>query len=366
MKIDSCIIVRNENKNIVNLIEQLLAFSDSIYIVDTGSEDGTLETLYCEEQKYQNLHVSSFTWKHDYSIARNYAFEKSTDADYIFVCDGNDTLNDTLMNELLLFTWKKYDDSLPDIILVEKIYKERNVDVPILVKRIKHLKWTKQFNEYLETDESITQQKYFLNNAKIINNGSNNHYNKLETIKYYECMNQFFSVHDLMNKAIELQDNGYHISAFLMFKDIFYNRNYELNERFDAFLFSFGSYYYAKDQYDMYKGIEEMVKYFLKQGWENKKAFHHIADYYYAFNRYEEAEEMYERAYNRDASQDIELVYHQSPTDIFYILSQLIIINENNLGNHKKAKMYNDIVLALNPGDPGATQNQEKIFKYIE
>ena len=43
--ISTCIIVKNEIKNIPGLVEDLRQFSDEIIIVDTGSDDGTAEWL---------------------------------------------------------------------------------------------------------------------------------------------------------------------------------------------------------------------------------------------------------------------------------------------------------------------------------
>ena len=62
MKIDSCLIVRNESNNIENLITQLSIFSNNIYIVDTGSEDDTLQKLYNIEHVNKKVHTYSMTW----------------------------------------------------------------------------------------------------------------------------------------------------------------------------------------------------------------------------------------------------------------------------------------------------------------
>ena len=366
MKIDSCLIVRNESNNIENLITQLSIFSNNIYIVDTGSEDDTLQKLYNIEHVNKKVHTYSMTWWGDYSLARNYAFSKSTNADYIFVCDGNDELNEHLVNDLIEFRKKKFSNSLPDIIDIEKHLEGRFKTVPMLIKRKKHLKWVGYFNEFLLKDKNTTEQKYFLNISQIINHGSNNNGVKYNAINYAEYMGQFFTVQDLLTKAVNCQDTGEHITAFLIFKEIFYNKNYRKNERFDALMYAFWSYYYAKDQYDMDKGIEDMMNYFIKQNWENKRVFLHFADFYYTHERWDEALKYYELAFNRDESKDVITYFHNEPIGTVWICSQLVLLYVNHFNNLKKAKVFNDIILSIIPDDEGALYNEQNIFNKVE
>ena len=45
MKIDSCLILKNEEQNIEKLINQLLEFSNEIHLTDTGSTDNTVNII---------------------------------------------------------------------------------------------------------------------------------------------------------------------------------------------------------------------------------------------------------------------------------------------------------------------------------
>ena len=365
MKIDSCLIIRNEISNIEKLIGQLYQFSDNIYIVDTGSTDGTLQKLYKIQQNKDKLHIFSQIWDCDYSLARNYSFSKSIDSDYIFICDGNDTLNDSLMNDLYFFKNKEYDDKLPNIIGIKKFIEPvyRIKFVPILVKRIKHYKWKYKFDEILDTTDEISH--YFLNKSVIVNHGSSNINNKLDTILYIEKMEDFFTPNQMIDKSLWMIENGWNVEAYLHLKEIFFNKKYPLHIRFEAFIQAFDPYYVASKQYTMDKGIQEMIDYFILQKWSHKKIFLRIADYYYIQQDYEKSVEFYEKCYNRNENQDVSVQWSTEPIDIEYVLFQLVVIYCDNLHNYEKAYFYNEMILMLFPDSENAKWNKENIFYNI-
>lgn len=115
MKIDSCLIVKNEENNISNVINQLLQFSSSIYIVDTGSTDSTIDIVNSFRETHNNIHVHHYLWNNNFSNARNYSISLSQDADYVFWCDGDEILSDKFIEQLTDFSLMEYDDNLPDI-----------------------------------------------------------------------------------------------------------------------------------------------------------------------------------------------------------------------------------------------------------
>ena len=63
MKIDTCIIVKNEEKTIKKLIEQFLVFSNEIHITDTGSTDNTIKIIEDFSKKYSFMHLFSISLK---------------------------------------------------------------------------------------------------------------------------------------------------------------------------------------------------------------------------------------------------------------------------------------------------------------
>ncbi|MBX3042507.1 MAG: glycosyltransferase [Candidatus Kapabacteria bacterium] len=61
-----CMIVKNESQNLPNCIESARHIVDEIIIIDTGSDDNTIETA-----KSFNCQVYNFQWNNDFSSARN-------------------------------------------------------------------------------------------------------------------------------------------------------------------------------------------------------------------------------------------------------------------------------------------------------
>ncbi|MCX7858309.1 MAG: glycosyltransferase family 2 protein, partial [Deltaproteobacteria bacterium] len=81
-----CMIVKNEAHQLEELLRQVKEVVDEIVIVDTGSEDGTLEIA----KHYTSL-VFHFPWQNDFSAARNFALDRAR-GDYFLWLDADDRL----------------------------------------------------------------------------------------------------------------------------------------------------------------------------------------------------------------------------------------------------------------------------------
>lgn len=93
-QISTHMIVKNEIENLPLLIEDLRQFSDEIIVVDTGSDDGTLEWL--KENSDSVLKYYEFEWINNFSAARNFALSKVT-KDWVFWCDADDRISEELI-----------------------------------------------------------------------------------------------------------------------------------------------------------------------------------------------------------------------------------------------------------------------------
>lgn len=89
------LIVKNEEHNIKKCITNLQSVCDEIVVVDTGSNDSTLEIL----SNINGVQIEHFKWVNDFSAARNYAMSKMK-SDYIFSIDADELLNDNLINTI--------------------------------------------------------------------------------------------------------------------------------------------------------------------------------------------------------------------------------------------------------------------------
>lgn len=82
--ISVCMIVKNEEKDLPRLLSSIKTLADEVIIVDTGSEDGTVEIA----QRF-GAKVYHFEWCDDFAAARNESLRHAT-KDYILWLDADD------------------------------------------------------------------------------------------------------------------------------------------------------------------------------------------------------------------------------------------------------------------------------------
>lgn len=88
-----CMIVKNEEKVLADCLESVKD-ADEIVIVDTGSEDRTVEIA----EKYTDkvYHGEEYLWRDDFAFSRNQAIEKCT-GDWILIIDADEFLEESGM-----------------------------------------------------------------------------------------------------------------------------------------------------------------------------------------------------------------------------------------------------------------------------
>ena len=84
MKISACVIVKNEEKNITQWLNNMRQIADEIIVVDTGSTDNTLNIL-----ETAGITPYHFTWCNDFAAAKNYALQQAT-GDWIAFLDADE------------------------------------------------------------------------------------------------------------------------------------------------------------------------------------------------------------------------------------------------------------------------------------
>ncbi len=85
-KLSLCMIVKNERQNLPRCLASVKRYVDEIIVVDTGSEDGTIEIALQYGAK-----VIHFEWCDDFSAARNYAISQAS-GDWILMMDADEEL----------------------------------------------------------------------------------------------------------------------------------------------------------------------------------------------------------------------------------------------------------------------------------
>lgn len=89
MKISLCMIVKNEEENIINCLDRALGLVDEAIVVDTGSTDKTKDILMDNYVNNNKVKVVEEKWENDFSKARNKSLEYAT-GDWILVLDADE------------------------------------------------------------------------------------------------------------------------------------------------------------------------------------------------------------------------------------------------------------------------------------
>ena len=93
--ISLCMIVKNEEMHIARCLDSVSELVEEIIIVDTGSEDRTMEIA-----SHYTSKIYSYPWKDDFSDARNYSFSKAS-MDYCMWMDADDVLEEIEKDKFL-------------------------------------------------------------------------------------------------------------------------------------------------------------------------------------------------------------------------------------------------------------------------
>ncbi len=96
-KISICIITKNEEKHIENCLKALEPLNQEVVVLDTGSDDKTVEIA----KKYTDK-VFHFDWCDDFSKAKNFAAEKAT-SDYIVSIDADEYIDKLDVDQIVWF-----------------------------------------------------------------------------------------------------------------------------------------------------------------------------------------------------------------------------------------------------------------------
>ncbi len=85
------ILTKNEEDNVVAVVENAKKCTDEVLIIDSGSTDKTVELA-----KEHGAKVCFRAWTDDFAAQRNFALEQ-TDADWVLYLDADERLNDELI-----------------------------------------------------------------------------------------------------------------------------------------------------------------------------------------------------------------------------------------------------------------------------
>ena len=104
--ISVCMIVKNETANLARCLQSVKDIADEIIIVDTGSEDQTVQIAQAFTDK-----VFHFDWSDDFSAARNQSLKQAT-GDWILIIDADEVL-DPQSAQMLPYLLNAHNNSVP-------------------------------------------------------------------------------------------------------------------------------------------------------------------------------------------------------------------------------------------------------------
>ncbi|SIS52036.1 glycosyltransferase family 2 protein [Alicyclobacillus vulcanalis] len=197
-----CMIVRNEEEVLARCLESVGDLADEMIVVDTGSEDHTVEIA-----RSFGARVEEFAWCDDFSAARNYAFRLATCA-YILWLDADDVIRPEDMA-----AWKALKSALPpDVDAVtawyhlafygdQPSYSSRLIR---LVRRAATFCWRGRVHEYLDVRGNIFHAETSICHRPIRHDASRN-------LRIYEARlraGDVFDARDTLYYANELFDHG--------------------------------------------------------------------------------------------------------------------------------------------------------------
>ena len=342
MTIDTCIIVKNEEKTIKKLINQFLLFSHEIHITDTGSTDNTISIIEEIQKTNSNVFLHHFEWCMDFAKARNYSLTcYECKADYQFWCDGDDELNDKLIETLKEFV--NSNDKDCDIYFMKYQYFDGDKNPhnrTSLLKVSSELKWYDPIHEYISYTTSHKVDYDIFNNGSLIihkRDLSINHVDRnleifmnMERNDYkFTCRNRYYYGRELLyNKLWECGINQLH-------KCIDSTENNHL-DKYNAC----NKLFESKDP--------EAIDYFFKMMKDNnyrKDMFYYVGRYYYEKSNFEQAKFYYLLCINCNEPKPGFTFGYNSICHINSLL-QLNVI-EYKFGNIDKSIEYNEKVLRI-------------------
>ena len=160
-----CLIVRDEEKVILRVLNCVKQFADEIIVVDTGSKDRTKQIA----QQFTTK-IFDFEWEDDFSKARNFSFSKAT-KDYIMWIDADDYITEENIQKILALKQKNMQN---DVFMLKYLMGFNEEDKPTfsfyrerILKRSCNFKWQGFIHEAISVSGKIEYLDIEIEHRKI-------------------------------------------------------------------------------------------------------------------------------------------------------------------------------------------------------
>lgn len=323
--ISLCMIVKDEEKVLDNCLNTVKDIVDEIIIVDTGSNDKTIEIA----KKYTHK-IYNFKWENDFAKARNYSLSKAT-KDYILWLDADDFLKEESINrfkvlkesldgsiDMYYFLYNFNEEYLP-------FYRER------LFKNSNNYKFKGNIHEVIIASgnvkyENITIHQVYKENKKIDRN-----------LLIFENMDmKNYSTRDLYYYGKELFRNNKLKKSQTVLLHFLKKKDFYVEDMIDS-LYTLGVINIKNNEFIL------ALKYFFMTfiyDYPRNNVLVEIANTFYSLQDYKKAIYYYDLAYNNKV--DLTYKYFIHKDYLKYYPCMGLCLCYDKLGDYKIANEYNE------------------------
>ncbi|MGR6341780.1 tetratricopeptide repeat-containing glycosyltransferase family 2 protein [Priestia megaterium] len=348
VSISLCMIVKNEEDSIGRCLESIYQLVDEINIIDTGSNDQTKKIA----SNYTDR-IYDFEWVHDFSKARNYAFEKAT-KDYILWLDADDVFLEEDQQKLLalkLNLESSVDSVTMKYILATDEY--GNVTSSLrrnrLVKRRNGFRWIGAVHEYLEVWGNIMNSEVAVTHKSI-------HHDSDRNLKIYEkklLTGDEFSPRDLYYFANELKDHRQFERAIEFYEKFLSTEKGWIEDNIAACRNLADCYHEIFDKERMIKSLLRSFTYTAPR----PEICCRLAHYFIEKNDYQSAVFWYDSAAKTTVTSDNLGIQNQAYST--WIPHIQLCVCYDALGDYERANHHNELAGTYRPNDPKYLHNKE-------
>lgn len=348
--ISLCLIVKNEENALPQLLKSVAGIPNEIIIVDTGSTDRTKEIAAAFTDK-----IYDFVWIDDFAAARNFAFSKAT-KDYILWLDADDIVKDK-DRALFLELIRTMDPLVDRVTMPYNLSFDANGQVSStlrrnrLVRRACGFQWVGAVHEYLNAYGSVLHSDVAITHRKDKEHTDRN----LRIYRKRLEQGEQFGTRDMYYFANELREHAHYqesIDYYLKFLD----SDGWVEDKINATLFLADCYARLDDKDAELQALLRAFEY------ERPRAGTccRIGAIFVHNRNYDRAIYWYEQAYQTPANNDM-LALADRSTWTWLPHIQLCLCYDR-IGNPQKAKWHNEQAYAYNPTHPSILHNK----KYFE
>lgn len=221
--------VKNESKYLEQCLQSLQPIRDAVLsellIVDTGSEDNTVEIA----KRYTDK-VYFHEWNHDFSEMRNITISYAT-GEWVFIIDGDEVMQET--QQLIDFLCSDVDKKIGAAAITGKSFTDGNnpnkfsvLITPRLFRRTKKFRYEGSVHNqpmfkgmlielsasllhygYMSTDKELMEKK-FARTSVLLKKALEK---EPENIYYWYQLSVTYAMHDDFKEALEIIEKGYEI-----------------------------------------------------------------------------------------------------------------------------------------------------------